>query len=73
LAGGANIDAQNKNGITPLMIASFQGHVPTVRLLIARGGNVNRRADNGATAVSLATSKNHPDVVAILRQAGARD
>jgi ankyrin repeat protein len=73
LSGRANIDAHNKNGVTPLMIASFQGHIAAVRLLIARRANVNARASNGATALVMATTKNRTEVVEILKQAGARE
>jgi len=73
LSGRANIDAQNKNGVTPLMIASFQGHVAAVRLLISRRANINARAKSGVTALTMATTKNRTDVAEILRQAGERE
>jgi ankyrin repeat protein len=57
--------------VTPLMIASFQGHVAAVRLLIERRANVNARAGNGATALVMATTKNRTEVIDILKRAGA--
>lgn len=40
---GADIDAANENGYTPLMVASQNGYVKVVKLLIDVGANPDRR------------------------------
>jgi uncharacterized protein len=40
LAAGANIDAKNKYGITPLFYAAWSGHAAIVQLLIEKGANI---------------------------------
>ena len=38
---GADVNAVNANGVTPLMFAARQGHLEIVRLLIQHGGIIN--------------------------------
>jgi len=51
---GANIDARNENGGTPLGLAAFNGHKEIVELLIARDANVNVQNDFGMTSLHVA-------------------
>ena len=37
--GGADMDAPNRAGVTPLIASSFFGHEAVVRALLARGAN----------------------------------
>jgi ankyrin repeat protein len=41
LEAGANLNYQNKNGITALLNAAVKGHVQVVRLLLEKGASVN--------------------------------
>ena len=45
--GGARIDAADKNGWTPLHVASICGHPVTVSALLAEGARMDAKAANG--------------------------
>lgn len=51
---GADIEAKDRNGRTPLMLAAQRGRVETVRLLMARGAKTETRDREGNTAFMLA-------------------
>ncbi|KAF9925244.1 Glycerophosphocholine phosphodiesterase [Linnemannia zychae] len=72
---GADLDAQDEDGETALIIASKNGHVECVKLLIKgpyKGANLELREHfYGWTALHLAAIENHPDVVKVLLEAGA--
>ncbi|KAG0199825.1 Glycerophosphocholine phosphodiesterase [Mortierella sp. GBA30] len=74
---GARLDAQDEDGESCLIIASKNGHIECVKLLIegAQPGNgVNlelRERYYGWTALHLAAIENHPEVVKVLLAAGA--
>jgi len=72
LDAGADKNAQNNYGFTPLMCASGEGHLHTVRVLITSDVELNNITLNGDTAVMRAAAQNHADVVKVLCQAGAR-
>ena len=44
---GADVNAVDKKGTTPLMIASMRGSCEIVKLLISAGGSVNMRNGHG--------------------------
>ena len=54
LARGANANAAFNTGETPLILASWQGHVDVVRALLAAGANKRHVQNDGATATSVA-------------------
>src|SRR5207245_2422560 len=56
IARGADVNAQDPHGLTPLMMcASEHGSAAMVRLLLAHGANVNARTrDTGMTALLMA-------------------
>ena len=49
-----DVDHTNEQGQTPLMIASENGHVNIVKLLLSEKANVNKQDNTGQTAVMLA-------------------
>ena len=71
LAAGAEVNAQDKNGITPLMAASLAGHREVVEFLLAKGAEVNAQDKSGKTALMFATRMNHPEVRELLIKAEA--
>ncbi|HEY1183576.1 MAG TPA: ankyrin repeat domain-containing protein [Bryobacteraceae bacterium] len=54
LDDGADLEAVDRNGRTPLMLAAQHGQVSTVELLLGRGANAAARDHEGATAYVLA-------------------
>lgn len=51
---GANINWQDENGFSPLMVAVSQGDLPMVKLLIRSGANLNLRNKNNLTILEQA-------------------
>jgi len=70
---GADVNATNERGNTPLLEAARYGHEDICRLLIAAGADVKAKDKDGKTALMLAVQNNHDDVVRVLKQAGATD
>ena len=60
---GAQLEAKNKIGGTPLHCAAVRGHVEIVRLLCDRGANVEARGNNGGRPLHSAAWKGHISVV----------
>ena len=72
IADGADIDALNKYGMTPLMIAVTRGHAPLAGWLIERGADLDHTAKYGMSALMLAAVYGHTDILAALVKAGAQ-
>lgn len=71
LSAGADLEATDKRGRTPLIIAVAHGHDAIVRLLLASGVDVNARPENKRTALYHAVRRHDPDLVELLLQHGA--
>ena len=54
LQSGANIEAKDKNGNTPLMRAASWGRTENVKLLLDRGAKIDARNSHGDTALTIA-------------------
>lgn len=68
---GANINAQDRYHLTPLMLACKEGHLAVVKTLIAQGAQVNAQNSQGWTALTLATQRSRTLIVAELLESGA--
>jgi ankyrin repeat protein len=71
LAQGANANATDAEGLTPVMHAARAGHVPTLQALLKTQAKVDARDPNGFTALAIAASLGHAPAVQALVQAGA--
>lgn len=66
LAAGVNVQ-ETRNGVTPLHIASWNGHAEVVSILLAHGAHIDARdAVGGQTALFVACCGGHGDVVKLL-------
>ena len=67
LDAGANVDARNKNELTPLHYAASNGHVALARLFLERGADPYARSREGRTPLEKAEGR--PEMLAVLRDA----
>jgi len=54
IENGAEIDAQSKNGFTPLMTAVARGQDEAVVLLVRRGADILAKTPSGITPLRIA-------------------
>ncbi|MCC6187440.1 MAG: ankyrin repeat domain-containing protein [Anaerolineales bacterium] len=72
LRHGADANAQQEGGYTPLHEAAFHGEQILAELLLAHGADPRRATDEGQTPFDLAEKHGHSQVAALLRQASER-
>lgn len=60
-----NIDMVDNDGVTPLCIAAYDGHVGVVKLLLESGANVNLMCNDG-NPLFVACQNGHSEVVKLL-------
>lgn len=72
LMAGANPDAKDENGETPLHVAARVGHLGMVKELVKFGGDVNAENLAGYTPLALAIRHGHREVEEFLRQMGGK-
>lgn len=71
IKNGAEVNAQDWNGYTPLINAVYSGHVNIVKILLSNGANPNVVPLAGTTALSLAIQRRDDAIVDLLMQSGA--
>ena len=54
-------------GHSPLIVASANGQVECVKILLAADANALHKTDDGFTALDVAIEEEHPAVIAILQ------
>ena len=69
---GAAVDPDNKNGMTPLMMAASRGNIEIIQALLAKGAKVGKTDFTGRDALSWATEGRRPAVVQALQRAAAK-
>ena len=76
LDGGADVNAGNEGGFTPLHYAAIEGHKEIAELLIAKGADVNAKAVDGETPLDRATMPdsqfNTTETADLLRKHGGK-
>jgi len=73
LARGANVNARDWGGQTPLHWAVGSERTDVVQLLIARGADVNARGVGGGTPLTKAMHVGNSGMAEFLRQHGAKE
>jgi ankyrin repeat protein len=73
LEKGADVDAVNGSGLTPLIIASRRNDIELVCLFLDRGADVNKSSDRGWTPLYYAATEGNYAVTSLLIKHGARD
>ena len=68
---GADPTVQDKNGSTPLQLASKNGHVKVAQFLVERGADPTVRDKNEWTPLDLASKNGHVEVAQFLVGRGA--
>ncbi len=71
LEAGAEVDAADEDGVTPLLAATATGRGALVALLAESGADLNQRDPDGATPLQLAAEAGRTEVVAALVRRGA--
>jgi ankyrin repeat protein len=70
LDSGADIDAENAVGLTPLILAAGFGDLEMIRLLLTRGADLYRTSSFHSTALTQAISGDQHETVNFLLDAG---
>ena len=73
LEAGADVNVQNSDGQSALMLAATEGCDELVRLLLDAGADVNAQDSSGRSALMLAAEEGNDDLVRLLLDAGAND
>ena len=72
IAQGADVNARQHGGWTPLHAAADDGPLDLITLLLDAGADVNAANDYGQTALSLAQQHGRADAAALLQAHGAQ-
>jgi ankyrin repeat protein len=74
IAAGADVNAKDEGGQTPLHKAASGGHKEIVELLIAKGADVNAKISDGFHKgdTPLDNAKHKPEIVDLLRKHGGK-
>ena len=71
IQAGADLEALDENGETPLTAAALAGQTAAVKLLVARGADMKRRNKGGFTALHAAAYEGHIQIVEFALDRGA--
>ena len=72
LVRGADVNACNNLGLTPLMMAAYHGQTDMVKALVEHGADVNAVDNGGLTAAMLAEDSDHAEIVRTLVALGVK-
>ena len=68
LEAGADVDAQQRDGFTPLQEAAHNGQIEMAGLILGYGPDTSARNANGKTALALAEEMGHQPMVDFLQK-----
>jgi ankyrin repeat protein len=67
----ADVNMSRDDGVTPIWIASHQGHTIIVKTLLENGANANAVSMYGDTPLAIATQQGFTEIVRMLKSSGA--
>lgn len=74
ITAGADVNAANGFGWTPLIWAAFFDRYECVKILLSVPGiDVNKSRENGETALQIAEQERHTECARLIREAGGHD
>ena len=68
---GAALDLSDEDGISPLYIASYQGHNDVVRVLLEAGADPNQLGKDSTSPLYIASQEGYANIVEMLAERGA--
>jgi ankyrin repeat protein len=68
LKKGADVNAKNFLGYTPLHYGAANGHIEVVKLLLEHGADPNIKNNEGKTAIDLARKEGYFDIVELIEE-----
>ena len=72
LGNGADIEAKDQGGKTPLISASESSQPEVMKLLLDKGADTNAKDKHNRTALKLAAEGSHTQIVELLKAHGAK-
>jgi len=71
IRSGANVKAANRDGVTPLAMASLYGKPALILKLLKAGADAAEVGPNGQTVLMLAARNGNPEAIRVLIEGGA--
>ncbi len=68
LARGADLNAEDEYGKTPLHNAAWSGHKDVAELLLSRGADAEAQDKKGSTPLDEAIRRGHKEIVQLLQK-----
>ncbi|EAX99582.1 ankyrin repaeat protein, putative [Trichomonas vaginalis G3] len=66
------LNETDENGMNPLMLSAWKGHLDCVRFLLNEGCEIDKKTNIGSTALMLASEGGHVNVINLLIERGAQ-
>ena len=71
LDSGADVNAKDKDGWTPLLWAAYNGNAEVISVLLQAGADVNAKKNNGDTPLLSAVLRENIELISVLLKRGA--